>query len=317
MTFRRDWLPSWPDYAPLHGMSLRGQGNERRAVCGIHGGVRDSLTVNINGPWKCHACDAAGADVLAYHRAVHGGTFAEAARDVGAWFDGEERPPPARRPAPPATPPDADDAGRARKLRQAAEIWHASRQIIVGDLAAQYLIDSRCCTLPDPEGDLRWIPGLRIFGYDAPALVGRMTLAVDYREFRGLHITFLGLDGGGGWRRLERRYLGPKSGCVVRLDADDAVTTGLAIGEGVETMLALRHAYRPAWACLDAGNLAALPVLPGIETLIVGADHDDAGLRAADACAERWAGAGREVHVIAPESHRTDWADAAAEETIA
>lgn len=309
MTFRRAWLPSWPDYARLCGMSLRGRGSERRAVCGIHGGVRDSLTVNISGPWKCHACAAAGADVLAYHRAVHGRSFSHAARELGAWSDGDDRPP--ARPQPqPAVPDDVDTAERARKLRQAAEIWRASRQIIVGDIAAQYLVDSRCCTLPDPDGDLRWIPRLRLFGFDAPALVGRMTLAPDYRAFRGLHITFVAATGWG-WRRLERRYLGPKSGCVVRLDADDAVTSGLAVGEGIETMLAVRHGYRPAWACMDAANLAAFPVLGGVDSLLVAADHDAAGIDAAQACAQRWADADREAGIVMDPSPTRDIADAA------
>ena len=80
-------------------------------------------------------------------------------------------------------------------------------------------------------------------------------------------------------------------------DAD--VTMGLAIGEGIETTLTALVAGYPAWALLDAGNLAAFPVLPGIESLTILADHDEAGRRAATTVARRWHAAGRDVHVWA------------------
>jgi hypothetical protein len=51
------------------------------------------------------------------------------------------------------------------------------------------------------------------------------------------------------------------------------------------------------WACIDAGNLAALPVLNGIEALTIAADNDPAGQAAAQTCATRWAAAGRTVSV--------------------
>jgi hypothetical protein len=51
------------------------------------------------------------------------------------------------------------------------------------------------------------------------------------------------------------------------------------------------------WACIDAGNLAALPVLDGVEHLTIAADNDAAGQAAAQTCATRWAAAGRTVTV--------------------
>jgi putative DNA primase/helicase len=81
------------------------------------------------------------------------------------------------------------------------------------------------------------------------------------------------------------------------------VTLGLGIAEGIETALSLAHAYAPGWATLDAGNLAAFPVLSGIECLTIAVDNDPAGIRAADECAERWHAAGREVRlVMAPQA---------------
>ena len=65
---------------------------------------------------------------------------------------------------------------------------------------------------------------------------------------------------------------------MVRLWPDEAVTYGLCVGEGLETCLTAAHGFTPVWACLDAGNLAGLPVLPGVEALTIVADHDEAGL---------------------------------------
>jgi phage/plasmid primase-like uncharacterized protein len=136
-----------------------------------------------------------------------------------------------------------------------------------------------------------------------------MSLATDAKQMRGLHLTGLRQDDSGRWQRIERRYLGPKAGCVVRAWCDESVTTGLGIAEGVETALSLAHAFTPVWACLDAGNLASFPALDGIEVLTIAADHDPAGIAAAEACAERWIRAGREVRVVLASSPKTDMND--------
>jgi Toprim domain len=76
----------------------------------------------------------------------------------------------------------------------------------------------------------------------------------------------------------------------------------LVVGEGVETVLAAatRIPYRdaslrPAWALLSAGALERLPILSGVERLIVLVDHDSAGKNAALICRNRWQRAGRTV----------------------
>ncbi len=91
--------------------------------------------------------------------------------------------------------------------------------------------------------------------------------------------------------------------CMRAIDADDAVTMGLTIGEGTETVLAARQlGFRPAWALGSAGAIAKLPILGGIEALTILAERDDANARAVEACARRWHAAGREVIVVEPKS---------------
>ena len=72
--------------------------------------------------------------------------------------------------------------------------------------------------------------------------------------------------------------------------------------------------WKPVWATVDAGNMAAFPVLNGIETLTLFADNDlsGAGRKAAQECAERWREAGREAGIVMPELLGSDWNDVAA-----
>jgi hypothetical protein len=106
--------------------------------------------------------------------------------------------------------------------------------------------------------------------------------------------------------------------CVIRLWPDNEVTTGLVIGEGVETTLAaatcIAHRgtlLQPAWACGGSGNLTAFPVLAGIEALTIIVDNDESGggQDAAAKCARRWIDAGREVTRLTPKILGGDFND--------
>lgn len=310
--FRRDLLPSWPGYAHAHGLELRGHGKQQRAACPIHGGSRDSLTINVfDGPWQCKSCGAEGGDVLAFHRQLHGLSFVEAARELGAWVpDGHPAAASQRQIAQAPQVRDIEDARQRSKVAQAVAILSASTPAVRSETARAYLL-GRQCVLPPSDGDLYFHPDLQLYGFRGPALVGRMTLAAEAGATCGAHITWLELDRAGCWRRGERRYLGPKRGCVVRIWSDEAVTQGLGVAEGIETALSLAHAFTPVWACLDAGNLAAMPVLAGVESVLIAADHDDAGIAAADACGARWAAAGREASIVMPDSPKADLNDIA------
>lgn len=145
-----------------------------------------------------------------------------------------------------------------------------------------------------------------------PALVGLVT-DIETRKPISLHQTWIQRDGTKAPVTPSRLLLGGhrKTGGVIRLWPDDAVSTGLAIAEGVETALSLAHAFQPVWACIDAGNLSQFPVLPGIECLTIAVDHDPAGILAAHACADRWTSAGREVRLVMADTPKADLNDLA------
>ena len=115
-----------------------------------------------------------------------------------------------------------------------------------------------------------------------------------------------------------RKTLGPMAGCIIRLWPDEDLSTGLVIGEGIESTLSAalhiehRGAFlRPAWACGCAGNMERFPVLPGIETITILVDHDanGRGQSAAAECAARWRAAGRTTRRLVPNITGQDFND--------
>jgi putative DNA primase/helicase len=180
-----------------------------------------------------------------------------------------------------------------------ARIWDQLAQPFRGTVGQTYL-EHRHCVLPPDDGDLRFLPSKITDQLSwPPSLVALVTDAVT-NEPMTLHFTPLQPNGRG---RLERRLLAghPKKGGVIRLWPDSDVRYGLGIAEGIETALSAAHAYTPVWATVDAGNMAVFPVLDAIQTLMVFADNDAAGLAAARACGSRWASAGREARLVIPE----------------
>lgn len=175
-------------------------------------------------------------------------------------------------------------------------LWSACKPI--SDVAHSYL-EARRCFIPPADGDLRWHSSVKHpSGYVGPCLVGLVTDVVS-GEPLSLHRTWIQANGSKATVDSPRMLLGGhrKQGGVIRLWPDEAVTAGLGIGEGIETALSLAWGYSPVWACIDAGNMAALPALSGIECLMIAADNDTAGNAGAMACAKQFTEAGIEVFV--------------------
>lgn len=129
-----------------------------------------------------------------------------------------------------------------------------------------------------------------------PAMVAAMR-SIETDTITAVHRTRLTPEGA----KVDRRMLGIAAGAAVKIDGDDAVTGGLHIGEGIETVLAARQLdFLPAWALASAGAIASFEVLPGIECLTILAENDPTNAKAVETCARRWHEAGREVVVVQP-----------------
>lgn len=178
-----------------------------------------------------------------------------------------------------------------------------------GTIGEQYL-RARGCPLPPADGDLRFHPELRHpSGHVGPALLALVT-HVETGEPLTLHRTWITATGKANVEPARLLLKGhTKRMGVIRLWPDEAVTYSLAVGEGIETCLTLARVHALVWSLIDAGNLKAFPALPGIESLLIAADHDDAGLQAAAACADRWTRAGKSVRIVKSPTPKHDLND--------
>jgi putative DNA primase/helicase len=191
------------------------------------------------------------------------------------------------------------------------EVWREAEPL--NHLALSYLASRGINELPLPNVHdvLRFHPRCPFGpGEKRYCMIGLLRNVITNTP-QAVHRTALTPEG----KKLGRKVLGSKSGAAVKLWPDDEVSAGLVIGEGLETALsaATRIAdggtlLRPAWAVGDAGNLAAFPVLPGVDSLTILVDHDESGTgqRAALECSRRWTNAGQEVFRIIPNRRGDD-----------
>jgi putative DNA primase/helicase len=212
---------------------------------------------------------------------------------------------PATKPAPiRATPQPPDDT--VDRIGWARPLWRETVPA-KGTLAERYLVETRRLELPDSAA-IRFHPRLKFprNGEFLPAMICAM-VDISTNEFTGIHRTFLTADA----KKAGVLTLGRKLGSAIKIDADDAVHEGLAIAEGIESTIAARFIYRPAWSLIDANGINGFPVLPAIEHLSIFADNDanKTGEIAAYECQERWQMAGAEVAIQMPPNVGEDIAD--------
>lgn len=199
-----------------------------------------------------------------------------------------------RLPPPEATQPAGCRSCRAvalwqetqRPLGTPVERFLASRALDLSEGIPDALRFHPRCPWRDGNGELIYVPAM---------VAALRSIATD--EITGVHRTALTPEG----VKIDRRMLGVAGGSAIKLDADEDVTYGLTIGEGIETTLAGRQlGFRPAWALGSVGAIVAFPVLAGIDCLTILAERGDASERAVTACADRWHTAGREVLLVEP-----------------
>ena len=208
---------------------------------------------------------------------------------------------------PPAAKAPADDtAVRQRKQDAAKRLWAGSTPA-AGTIVDAYLTGRALPGLAASSalrfrGDCHH-PG----GGSLPAMVALV------QDVTGapiaVHRTFL-LGDGTGKARVEpqRATLGSPWGGAVRLvDLAEEVV----IGEGIETAASAgRKLDLPAWAAISAGNLAAGLVLPAeVRRVVIAADADPPGERAARQAALRWQAEGRSVRIARPNKPGCDFND--------
>jgi hypothetical protein len=209
----------------------------------------------------------------------------------------------------------ADKDAETNKLAFIKLIWLSSVSIR-GTIAERFLDETRHVDVtklpPDIDRSLRFDPSCPFGpGTRLPCLIALMRDPITDKPC-GIQRTALEVRNGK-VEKIDRRMLG-HAGVVKLWPAG----TQLAVGEGIETTLAAatRIPYEgapltPAWAALSAKKLAALPVIPGVERLVVLIDNDSnqEGQQAAAQVTTSWQAAGRTVVPLMPNTPDTDFND--------
>ena len=299
------------------GAKLRKSGAEFVGACLVCGGT-DRFAININkNVWNCRACRKGG-DAIALVRHVTGCDFHDAVEQlIGGRISPLVQSGKQRRQRKQDLVGDNNRAAAGRIWREAAPIFGTPAELYLGCTRG---IDLE--QIPDIDDVLRFHPHCPFKpGHTAPCLIALVRDAVS-DVLTSIIRTALTDDG----RKIDRLALGPIGGGAIKLWSHAAVTRGLVIGEGLETVAAaatrIEHKgtkLQPAWAAICAGNLAALPVLTGIEHLTILVDKDESGTgeHAANECTRSWIKAGRYVNQLIPHFTGTDFNDIALEDNEA
>ena len=122
------------------------------------------------------------------------------------------------------------------------------------------------------------------------------------------HRTFLDLSGVKAAVDPPKASIGPIAGGAIRLHPP---APELLVAEGMETAASAGMLLGlPAWAAIACGNLGTSMVLPpGVRSVVIAADSDGPGRRAATRAARRWMAEGRVVRIAMPDIPGTDFND--------
>ena len=188
--------------------------------------------------------------------------------------------------------------GQASKRESACRVWKATRPI-AGTIVEHYLT-ARGVGHVAGARSLRFHPAA--WHPNAPGRFPALVAGVQDMAGRFLGIQRCYLDGASK-AALDpvRASLGSLTGGAARILelAGDA----LLLGEGIEsTAAAVRVLDWPggAWATLGTSGLRAVVLPASVRRVVIAADRDPGGLRAAATLAERLEGEGRRVTIEAP-----------------
>jgi CHC2 zinc finger len=291
------------DVLERHGVRLKRSGSELVGPCPRCAGV-DRFAADVKKQiFNCRHCGAKG-NVIALEQFLSGCGFAEAVQRLagGAW--GPSR---AAGPIPTAARVDdrSDGVAKARQRWNEAvnprgtivETYLAGRGLDLAEAGDDVIRYHPRCPWKDDDGALTYAPvmlaAMRDIRTDELVAVSRRRLTPPQGEKVG-----------------KPKFLGAAAGAAIKLDADENVTNGLHICEGVETGIAGRIlGLKPMWTLGSKGAIETFPVLGGIGCLTILAEPDAEA--AVEKCARRWYEAGREV-VVNRSNIGKDLADAVA-----
>jgi len=197
----------------------------------------------------------------------------------------------------------ADETAERRKRVRA--FWHRC-DYATGTPVAAYLA----------RRGLPWLIGHENIRYrpDAPHPGGGTLPAMVALVYDGggnicaVHRTFLDLAGAKAAVDPVKASIGPIAGGAIRLHPPAAE---MVVAEGLETAASAGFLLGlPAWAAIACGNLGVSMALPrGVRSVVIAADSDGPGRRAAAKATRRWQAEGRAVRIASPDQLGQDFND--------
>lgn len=290
---------------------LRRAGRELVGICVFHKERSPSLRVSdAKGTYHCFGCGETG-DIVKFIMKKEGLQFMDALRWLGAadlpQIDPAER----------ARAAAEDEAERLAAIMEARRVW-SDTCAPVGTPADVY-VQSRGITMPLP-------PSIRFgevyawkdkdtgeLGPDLPALIGAVTNGAN--EVVAVQRIFL-RDGGKAKANMKKPKLslGRVKGGALKLDDNnfqDGNSSEIIITEGPEDGLSLVQELpgRRVWVALGTAMMPFIEYPPGVQTITIAGQNDDAGRAAAQAAAVALTDLGYTVKSIFPAPQFKDWND--------
>lgn len=247
-------------------------------LCPFHHEKTPSFHVSdVRGTYKCYGCGAWG-DIFDWLMQTKGLTFTEAVEELsGGYVE--------------VTHPDLPDKiriirnhereGDDRRIRHAHDLW-LKREPIGGTVAERYLVTTRGI-----KGLISSILGhvpnayCSVLGEETNALIAPLQDSLGH--VTAVQQIFLSRETDDAWRddrgRRVKRTLGAMRDGAVRLGLPDRV---LGLAGSVEDALAASWLYSlPVWATCGEHRMARVWVPEEIEHLVIFADADEPGVKAA------------------------------------
>lgn len=279
--------------------------------CCFHEDKHPSLSIDTElGRFKCFACGAYGGDAITYLQKRTGKGFVEV---VESLIGGAQIEPIVRR----TTPKEKKEQFDERKAQAIQRVWNEAEELFSKNPASIYLTVTRALSLAVMPSDLRCHPGLDYFDQEAREVVGTypaMVAAIRNQagEIVSVHRTFLTVDGRKAFGKQSKKLMGTPvhgitTGGAIRLYP---AAEALGLTEGIETAIACQNDTGiPVWACVSTHGLETVVLPQEVKEVIIFADKDDAGMKAARKAAFRLRDEyGKTVKIIPP--RQGDWADA-------
>ncbi|MEW6438018.1 MAG: toprim domain-containing protein [Pseudomonadota bacterium] len=210
--------------------------------------------------------------------------------------------------AKPSLPPEA---AKEAEYGKAAYLWRRASSALSPEAEAYFA--SRGLTVPPEmigriiktQADGRWyaedgtaVDQHKLRYHPSPTL---LFAARDAATDDGSAVQILRMPWKG--KGPSRKIRGVLKGAAIKLTphAEAMAARSLTVGEGFESCLAaLMLGFENVWCLINADGIANLPVIDGIDSLVILGEHDEANRKAREQCFLRWYQAGRSVKIEMP-----------------